>query len=148
MEKIAIALIGENNEIFKTKIEILVKSLNVEFVFIEGKDGFEQSFKLGKTILSKKADRGIVIDNFGSLPFMVIGKMKGMVVAQISDEHSAHMTSEHNGSNVMVIGAHIAGIETIMNMICKYIKTPFAAGRHLVRTDMLDEMLKEEGDIK
>lgn len=142
--KIAITYTKEFTEL-KKQIDSLFKEMKINVITIDGKNAYEKSYELGKVVLNKTVEKGIVIDDLGSLPFMVIGKMNGSIVAQITDEHSAHMTSEHNGANVISIGANNASIETIINIISKYIKTPFAAGRHLVRTDMLDKMLCSSG---
>lgn len=146
-EKILITLIGKlSQELIDPILEIQKKekcSIQIE----KSIDTFETSKKIGDKILNKEIDRAIIIDSFGSLPFMVIGKMPKTVVAQISDEHSAHMTSEHNGSNVLVIGSHLTGPETILQIVKKYISTPFAGGRHIVRTDMLSKMIKIKESI-
>lgn len=145
--KVAITYTKEFTDL-KKEIDKLFIDLKIEVINVKGKDAYEKSYELGKIVLAKKADKGIVIDDNGSLPFMVIGKMSGSIVAQITDEHSAHMTSEHNGANVISIGADNASKQTIINIITKYINTPFAAGRHMVRTDMLDKMLCSIGGCK
>lgn len=151
MEKeiIAFANLGCLSPAQEKEVITLMESLDKQVIKVDyTNDAFASIYNFGQTVITKKAHRGIVIDDYGSLPFMVLGKMKGSIVAQISDEHSAHMTSEHNGSNMITLGCQLSSMTGLKNIITKYLKTPFAAGRHLVRTDMLDEMLKQEGDVK
>lgn len=148
MEKFAFVFIGENENKYKKLVLEHVKKHDIEVKVVSDKEDTKAIFDATKMVLSNIVNRAIILDDFGNLPFMVAGKMKNAVVAQISDEHSAHMTSEHNGSNILVIGTHVTGQETILNILDKYITTPFAAGRHLVRTDMLQEMLICEKEYK
>ena len=45
-------------------------------------------------ILSNEGDRGIVIDEYGTGSFNIATKHKGIICAQVSDEHSAKMTTQ------------------------------------------------------
>lgn len=144
-EKIGIAFLNQTKEENKEEIIKELRSLNVEAIEItDGQAPWEIAYQTGTAINQNKIHRAIVIDDFGTLAFMVLGKMANLIVAQISDEHSAHMTSEHNGANVICLGTTISSEATLKRIIAKYIQQPFAAGRHLVRTEMLGEMLKKE----
>ncbi|WP_084676598.1 RpiB/LacA/LacB family sugar-phosphate isomerase [Spiroplasma taiwanense] len=52
-------------------------------------------------------NRVIFIDDYGTLPFLIMAKNKGIVVAQISDFHSSRMTIQHNNPNVLSLGYKI-----------------------------------------
>lgn len=82
----------------------------------------------------------ISIDETGGLAFAAASKVKGMISSQISDEHSSHMTREHNGSVGLNLGAEISAPKLIQEIVELFVKERFAAGRHMVRTDMLDDM--------
>ncbi len=82
----------------------------------------------------------ISLDETGGLGFIAASKVKGMIASQISDEHSSHMTREHNGSVGLNLGADISATPLLKSIIKLYVEERFAAGRHMVRVDMLDDM--------
>jgi galactose-6-phosphate isomerase len=96
-------------------------------------------------IASEKAVRGevdrvIFIDEVGAKSFMISSKVKGMVTACISDEHSARMTRDHNGSFGLAIGYELVGDVLAKNLVKLFVENKFSAGRHMVRIDMLNKM--------
>jgi galactose-6-phosphate isomerase len=97
---------------------------------------------LVRAIKKGKVERGITIDDYGTVPFMYIAKTPGIVVAQISDEHSAHMTCAHNNATVLSFGAEIVTLHQIKNMITSFINSKYEGGRHKVRIDMLDVLME------
>ncbi|WP_368486376.1 RpiB/LacA/LacB family sugar-phosphate isomerase [Spiroplasma sp. DGKH1] len=128
-------------------VKDLLTDLQYEIIDVNNKvpkDIFEASFEVAKLVNDHQADRGIIIDEFGNGGFMVAAKFKNNIVAQLSDEHSAHMTREHNNANIITLGAELTGDEALKAIVTRYFATEFAGGRHLVRTDMLGELLKEE----
>ena len=94
-------------------------------------------------LLSKnKINRLIAIDDFGIAVFMYISKFPGIVVAEISDEHSAKMTIGHNNATALSFGSKISTFELITKMISAYCKNKYEGARHKVRIDMMDELAK------
>ncbi|AVP49346.1 RpiB/LacA/LacB family sugar-phosphate isomerase [Williamsoniiplasma luminosum] len=141
MEKIKLLLLGKNNFTYKEDLSKVIQDLKKELIVEEAEMSFEKLIEINDEIQTKKFDRLVIIEDFGSLSFMVLAKFHSNIVAQISDEYSSHMTSEHNGSNIMVIGSQLTGKDTIHNVVKQYVATDFAAGRHMVRIDMLNELI-------
>ncbi|MCH3964961.1 MAG: galactose-6-phosphate isomerase subunit LacA [Clostridium sp.] len=103
---------------------------------------FVQSSKfVAKSILNKDVERGIAIDQYGAGSFMVGCKHKGIICAEVSDEHSAKMTSQHNSANMITIGAGIVGKKIAEAILDAYLNEKYAGGRHQIRIDMLNKML-------
>jgi len=94
-----------------------------------------------KGILSKEGDRGILIDEYGAGSFMAANKHKGIICAEVSDEHSAKMTRAHNNTSIIAIGSGIAGNKLAEGMVDAYLNEEYAGGRHQIRIDMLNKML-------
>ena len=67
-------------------------------------------------------------------------KIKGMVVANISDERSAYMTREHNGSRMVTMGPGVVGTEVAKKIAREFLRAQYAGGRHQIRVDMLNKM--------
>lgn len=99
--------------------------------------------QLMKAFQNKKVDRAIVLDDYGVGSFMYLSKFPHMVVAEISDEHSAIMTTGHNNSNVITLATKVITKEQIVNISKYFLKSKFEGGRHFSRLDMLDEISKE-----
>lgn len=94
-----------------------------------------------KGILSNEGERGILIDEYGAGSFMAANKHKGIICAEVSDEHSAYMTRSHNNTSVIAIGSGIVGEKLAEALADAYLQSEYAGGRHQVRVDMLNKML-------
>lgn len=83
---------------------------------------------------------GIMIDAYGAGPFMVASKIKGMIVAEVSDERTAHMTRAHNNARMITIGSEIVGLSLARNIVNSFCTSQYEGGRHQIRVDMLNKM--------
>ncbi|MDN6625807.1 MAG: galactose-6-phosphate isomerase subunit LacA [Pisciglobus halotolerans] len=108
----------------------------------EGAEDFvDSSLSVARAVLDNKADRGIMIDEYGVGSFMASNKLKGMITANVSDENSARMTREHNGAKAISLGSGIIGETLALKLANIYVQADYAAGRHQVRVDMMNKML-------
>lgn len=103
-------------------------------------DFVESTLAVAKTVLSDEDSLGIVFDGYGAGSFMTACKVKGMVVAEVSDERSAYMTREHNNARMITIGSEIVGEELAKNIAKEFLKAHYDGGRHQIRVDMLNKM--------
>ncbi|MBA4602338.1 galactose-6-phosphate isomerase subunit LacA [Thermoactinomyces mirandus] len=137
--------IGSDDKGFELKTELkgLIESLGHEVLdeTPENDLNFVESAKrVAEAIRDNKADRGIVIDEYGVGSFMVANKYKGIICANVCNEHSAQMTRRHNKSTIVTIGSGIVG-KTLAKKICKvFINQKYDGGRHQIRVDMLNKM--------
>lgn len=104
-------------------------------------DFVDSADRVCKGILKKEGDRGILIDAYGTGSFIAANKHKGIICAQVSDEHSAFMTRNHNNTSVITLGSKILGQTLAENIVDKYLKSEYTGGRHQIRVDMLNKML-------
>jgi galactose-6-phosphate isomerase len=72
---------------------------------------------------------------------MYIAKTKGIVVAEITDEHSARMTCEHNNTTVLSFGSEISSMHQIEKMVTAFLNAQYEGGRHQVRIDMMNTLM-------
>lgn len=145
MSKEIIGLFVKDNPKLKDE---LVKYLSTKkdkdvVVYEEGSE-FDSLIKLGQDLKAEKVSRVLAFDEYGNLPFMVLAKLKNVVCAQISDSYSAHMTMEHNGSNALSLGYNLLTADNLYRILDLYLDEKFAAGRHMVRINMMCELQKEE----
>ena len=83
---------------------------------------------------------GIAIDAYGVGSFMAANKHKEIVVAEVSDEWSGHMTRRHNNARIITLGSQIVGTELAKGVAKAFVTADYDGGRHQVRVDMLNAM--------
>ena len=103
-------------------------------------DFYESSKLLAESILNHEVDKGIVIDEYGTGSFNVCTKHKGIVCAQVADEHSAKMTRDHNNTSIIAIGSKVTSLEIARKIVDGFILSNYSGGRHQIRIDMLNKM--------
>jgi galactose-6-phosphate isomerase len=103
-------------------------------------DIFNISHEISEAVLKGEVEKGIIFDDYGFVPFMVCSKHRGIVCAQVADEHSAKMTRDHNNTTIISIGYEITGEALAKSICCVFSKSDYSGGRHQVRVDMLNKM--------
>ncbi len=103
-------------------------------------DIFSISENISEAVINGHIEKGIVIDDYGTVPFMVCSKHTKIVCAQAADEHSAKMTRDHNNTSIITIGYEITGENLAKNICAVFVKSDYSGGRHQVRVDMLNKM--------
>ena len=103
-------------------------------------DFYESSNLVAEAILNHEGDKGIVIDEYGTGSFNVCTKHKGIICAQVEDEHSAKMTRDHNNTSIIALGAKVTSIEIAKKIAENFILSNYSGGRHQIRIDMLNKM--------
>lgn len=103
-------------------------------------DFVDSAVAVSEAVLSKQADRGIMFDEYGVGSAMASNKIQGMVTANVAEENTAHMTTEHNGAKAIALGADIVGIKLAQAIVDNYLGIEYAGGRHQIRLDMLEKL--------
>ena len=81
-------------------------------------------------------DKGIVLCTTGIGMSIVANKVDGIRCALLSDLKSAEMTRLHNDTNMMAMGAGIVSEELALQIVDKWLDTPFSnEPRHQRRID-------------
>ena len=78
------------------------------------------------SIISKQADRGLMVCGTGVGASIAANKIKGIRAAVCHDVHSAHQSVEHDDVNVMCIGAQIVGAWLAKDLVQAYLKAEFS----------------------
>lgn len=128
---------------FKNSIKLYLIENGYEVIDkSQGKDldFYESSKLLAESILNHEGDKGIVIDEYGTGSFNVCTKHKGIVCAQVADEHSAKMTRDHNNTSIIAIGSKVTSLEIARKIVDSFILSNYSGGRHQIRIDMLNKM--------
>lgn len=138
--KIIIGCTVENKEYANSIIPFL-KDEGISYEIIENTDVIKTSLKVSELVLEAPSEnRGIIVDDYGIAPFLVTGKIKGIICAELNDEHSALMTRDHNNANIISIGSQVVGKGVAKSIMKRFIISDYAGGRHQIRIDMLNDM--------
>jgi ribose 5-phosphate isomerase B len=99
--------------------------------------------QVANMVLSKEADRGLLVCGTGVGASIAANKMPGIRAAVCHDVHSAHQAVEHDDVNVMCIGAQIVGPWLAVDLVDSFVNARFDATEdHKRRVAKLDEMDK------
>lgn len=117
-----------------------IEQLGHEVIDYSAEDVVSAVTGAAEAVKNGEADRGILLDEFGSLSYMVAAKQSGIVCAQVSDEHSAKMTRDHNNSTIIAMGSAIIGDRLAQEIVSAFLEAEYSGGRHQIRVDMLNKM--------
>ena len=93
----------------------------------------EYAKKVGRRVLSKKSDVGILVCGSGTGMSISVNKFKGIRAALCYNTKSTKLSRLHNNANVMTIGSRLIKKNVALKCVNTFIKTNFKGGRHLRR---------------
>jgi ribose 5-phosphate isomerase B len=89
---------------------------------------------VGQAVTRKEADAGIVIDGAGIGSAIAANKIRGIRAAMCLDETTARYSREHNGANVLALGASLVpGTEAAARIVDRWLETPMREARYIRR---------------
>ena len=92
---------------------------------------------VAKAVGSGAADVGIMIDGAGIGSCMAANKIRGARAAMCYDLTTATNAREHNDANVLTLGGGLIGARLALEIVDRFLATPFAGGRHAKRVDKI-----------
>ncbi len=84
-------------------------------------------------VARRDADAGIVIDGAGIGSAIAANKVRGVRAAMASDETIARYAREHNGANVLTLGASLLTFEQARAIVDVWLTTPMREPRYIRR---------------
>jgi ribose 5-phosphate isomerase B len=97
--------------------------------------------KLGQAIVSKQAERGILLCGSGIGASIAVNKISGIRAGLCHDNYSAHQGVEHDHMNVLVLGARVIGIELAKELVSTYLSAKESQEeRHLKRLAKIEAL--------
>src|SRR6266478_1234231 len=88
---------------------------------------------VGRAVLDKKAERGVLLCGSGVGACVAANKMVGIRAAVCHDTYSAHQGVEHDNMNVLCLGARIIGPELIPELVDAFVAAQFTGEERHVR---------------
>jgi ribose 5-phosphate isomerase B len=84
-------------------------------------------------VARREADGGIVIDGAGIGSAIAANKVKGVRAVMATTETIARYAREHNGCNVLTLGATLVTIEDARAIVSTWLTTPMKEARYIAR---------------
>jgi len=88
---------------------------------------------VARLVAHREADAGIVIDGAGIGSAIAANKIAGIRAAMCTDRTLARYAREHNGANVLTLGATLVTPETAKAIVQTWLATPMREARYLRR---------------
>ena len=95
------------------------------------------AYAVAKKVSEGAAWRGIIIDGAGIGSCMAANKVPGVLAAMCYDHATAVNSREHNGSNVLTLGAGMIDESLARQIVMTWLNTVFGGERHARRVDKI-----------
>ncbi|MGH2994735.1 MAG: RpiB/LacA/LacB family sugar-phosphate isomerase [Gaiellaceae bacterium] len=89
--------------------------------------------RLGEAVLSRDAERGVLVCGSGVGASVAANKLPGIRAAVCHDTYSAHQGVEHDDMNVLCLGSEIVGAELTGELVRAFLRAQFGGGERYVR---------------
>ena len=83
-----------------------------------------------ESVARGEAERGIVLGGSGNGEAIAANKVKGIRCALCWNAETAELSRRHNNANVLSIGERMIPLETALEIVEIWLRTPFDGGRH------------------
>jgi ribose 5-phosphate isomerase B len=88
---------------------------------------------VARVVARREADGGIVIDGAGIGSAIAANKIRGIRAAMATSETVARYSREHNGANVLTLGATLVSDEEAKAIVSIWLSTPMREPRYIRR---------------
>jgi len=107
----------------------------------EPSDYPDSAAAVARAVVSGDVERGIVVCGSGAGASIAAGKITGIRAATVHDVYTAHQAVEHDGLNVLSLGARVVGPELAWEITKAFLSAEFSGEeRHLRRQAKLEEL--------
>jgi ribose 5-phosphate isomerase B len=95
---------------------------------------------VGRAVVERRADRGIVLGGSGQGEQIAANKIPGVRAALCNDLYTARLSRQHNDANVLAMGGRIVAFGLADEIVALWLNTAFEGGRHQRRIDQITDM--------
>jgi ribose 5-phosphate isomerase B len=148
--KVRSVAIGSDHGGFKLKEQIKAllsdQGLNVRDFGTESEDAVDYpdfAHAVAKSVSGHQVDIGIIVDGAGIGSAMVANKVPGVRAAACYSIALAKNSREHNGANVLTLGAGQNSLDEARQIIEAFISTDISEERHKKRVAKIDNIDKQ-----
>lgn len=101
---------------------------------------------VARTVSRRQAEAGIVIDGAGIGSAIVANKVTGVRAAMCPTPTIARYAREHNGANVMTLGATLSSVDEARTIVEVFLATPMTEPRYIRRLAKVRRVEASERD--
>ena len=148
--KVRSVAVGSDHGGYKTKEQIKTylsdQGLNVRDFGTASDDAVDYpdfAHAVAKSVGGRQVDVGIIIDGAGIGSAMAANKVPGVRAAACYSVALAKNSREHNGANILTLGAGQNSLEEIKQIIDAFISTDISEERHKKRVAKIDNIDKQ-----
>ncbi|MDD3361992.1 MAG: ribose 5-phosphate isomerase B [Hespellia sp.] len=134
------AAVAMKNEIMEYVSELGHEVVNFGTDTTDSCDYPEYGEKVGRAVVNKDVDFGILICGTGVGISLSANKVHGVRAAVCSEPVTARLVRAHNNANIIAFGERIVGIEMAKSIVKTFLETEFEGGRHQRRVDLMMEI--------
>jgi RpiB/LacA/LacB family sugar-phosphate isomerase len=96
---------------------------------------------VGRAVLDGRADRGIAICGSGAGICVAANKLRGVYASIAHDTYTAHQMVEHDGVNVLCLGARVIGENLAEDLVAAFVAARFSdEERHRRRAEKVKSL--------
>src|SRR3954454_18002381 len=95
-------------------------------------------------VVRREADGGIVIDGAGIGSAIAANKVKGIRAVMATTETIARYSREHNGANVLTLGAALVTADEARAIVATWLTTPMREARYIRRLAKMRDIEQQE----
>ncbi len=120
----------------KLRDHLRQRGLSVLDVGTEGSDPVDYpdiAAQVARLVARKEVDAAIVIDGAGIGSCIAANKIAGARAAMCTDKTLARYSREHNGANVLALGATLLAVDDAKAIVDTWIGTPMGEARYIRR---------------
>jgi ribose 5-phosphate isomerase B len=133
-------VIGSDHAGFQLKVAIgdLLRSLGYEVLdvgaFNENPSDYPDFAEaVGRAVVDKKAERGVLICGSGVGASVAANKIPGIRAGMCHDTYSAHQGVEHDDINILVLGSRVVGVMLAEDLVKAFLGAKFTREERHVR---------------
>jgi len=122
------------------------RGLAVQDLGTEGADPVDYpdvAASVGRVVAHGEADAGIVIDGAGIGSAMAANKIDGIRAVMATSEIIARYSREHNGANVLTLGATLVTADEARAIVTTWLTTPMREPRYIRRLSKIRDLERQ-----
>lgn len=105
-----------------------------------------KALEVGRAVVSGRAERGVLVCGSGAGVSVAACKIRGVRAATIHDTYTGHQAVEHDGVNVLCLGARVIGPELAAEIVTAFLRAVVSdEERHVRRRGEVDEIERTGG---
>jgi ribose 5-phosphate isomerase B len=119
------------------------KGIAVEDVGTHGTEAVDYpdiAAHVARLVARKEVDAGIVIDGAGLGSAIAANKIDGIRAAMCTDQTLARYAREHNGANVIALGATLLSTDAATAIVTTFLSTPMREVRYIRRLAKVSDL--------